>query len=133
MHGWDMAPTEPLQIVGRVFELVAGPRGSTTGLCRAHTRKPVAIGWARWLRFLAADGSVVLTGSELGALQVTASRWTNAEVADARHLEELLERDPCLVWIDATHSGVGSGACGPDVLAHHRVRPGHYWWSHRLR
>jgi beta-galactosidase len=95
----------------------------------------------RWLRFLDADGRALLVIDELAdasgpGLQVTVSRWTDEEVAAAAHLEDLptvAERDDCFVWIDAAHRGVGSGAVGPDVAPAHRVGPGRYRWSYRLR
>jgi beta-galactosidase len=87
----------------------------------------------RWLRVLAADGTPLLTVDELDDLQVTVSRWTDAEVADAGHLEDLPARDSCWIWIDAAQRGVGSGACGPDTSPGHRIGPGRYRWSYRLR
>ncbi len=87
----------------------------------------------RWLRFLDADGTVRLTIDGLDGLDVTVSRWTDEEVADAGHLEDLPVRDDCYVWIDARHRGVGSGAVGPDVAPEHRVGPGPYRWSYRIR
>ncbi len=93
----------------------------------------------RWLRFLDAHGAVVLTIDELAGsdaingLHVTVSRWTEEEVADAGHREDLPVRDDCYVWLDARHRGVGSGAVGPDVAPEHRVGPGPYRWSYRLR
>ena len=87
----------------------------------------------RWLRLLASDGTPLLTIDHLDDLQVTVGRWTDAELADAAHLEDLPMRDSCWVWIDAAQRGVGSGACGPDTTAAHRVGPGHYRWSYRLR
>jgi beta-galactosidase len=87
----------------------------------------------RWLRFLDEGGEAVLTIDHLDGLDVTVSRWTDEEVADARHLEDLPARDDCYVWLDARHRGVGSGAVGPDVAPAHRVRSGPYRWSYRLR
>ena len=95
----------------------------------------------RWLRFLDGDGSVVATIDELDGgtgdgLDVTVSRWTQQEIADAGHLEDLPsvdDRDECFVWLDARHRGVGSGAVGPDTTTQHRIGPGPYRWSYRLR
>jgi beta-galactosidase len=87
----------------------------------------------RWLRFLDVDGGAVLTIDRLDGLDVTVSRWTDEEVADAGHLEDLPVRDECYVWLDARHRGVGSGAVGPDVAPPHRVGSGAYRWSYRLR
>jgi beta-galactosidase len=64
------------------------------------------------------------------------SRWTDEEVADAAHLEDLptrADRDDCYVWIDAAHRGVGSAAVGPDVRPEFQVGPGTYRWTYRLR
>lgn len=87
----------------------------------------------RRLCFLDVDGAVVLTIDQLDGLDVTVSRWTDEEVADAAHLEDLPVRDDCYVWLDARHRGVGSAAVGPDVAPQHRVGPGPYRWTYRLR
>jgi beta-galactosidase len=90
----------------------------------------------RWLRFLRDDGSVALVIDELDDLQVSVSRWTDEQVADAAHLEDLPgrdEHDRCFVWIDVAHRGVGSAAVGPEVAPDARVGPGTYRWSYRVR
>jgi beta-galactosidase len=85
------------------------------------------------MRFLDAEGTPFLTIDGLADADVSVARVTDEELADAAHLEDLPERDDCWVWIDARHRGVGSGAVGPDVAPAHRVRPGPYRWSYRLR
>jgi beta-galactosidase len=87
----------------------------------------------RWLRFLDAEDRVVLTVDGLDDLDVTVCRWTDEELAAAGHLEDLPHREHAYLWIDARHRGVGSGAVGPDVSAPHRIGPGTYRWSYRLR
>ena len=87
----------------------------------------------RWLRFLDAEDRVVLTVDGLDDLDVTVCRWTDEELAAAGHLEDLPSREHAYLWIDARHRGVGSGAVGPDVSAPHRIGPGTYRWSYRLR
>lgn len=87
----------------------------------------------RWLRFLDRDGRVLLTIDHLDDADVTVSRHTDQQVAAASHLEDLPASDDCYVWIDARHRGVGSGAVGPDTTPEHRVAPGTYRWSYRLR
>ena len=87
----------------------------------------------RWLRFLDRDGNTVCTIDDLDDLDVTVARVTDEELADANHLEDLPVRDECYVWIDAAHRGVGSGAVGPDTAPEHRVGPGTYRWSYRIR
>lgn len=87
----------------------------------------------RWLRFLDADGEPLLTIDELDNLQVTVARVTDEALDSVDHLEELPVRDQCYVWIDVRQRGVGSGACGPDTAPAHRIGPGAYRWSYRLR
>ena len=87
----------------------------------------------RWLRFLDAAGDAVAVIDHLDGLDVTVSRWTDEEVADAGHREDLRVRDDCWVWLDARHRGVGSAAVGPEVDPVHRVGPGPYRWTYRLR
>jgi beta-galactosidase len=102
----------------------------------------------RWAAFLGVQGEVrylfdqlALCGTEAAGrsttaragLELTVSRHTDEEVADASHLEELARSQDCYLWIDARHRGVGSGACGPDTAAAHRVEPGSYTWSYRVR
>lgn len=87
----------------------------------------------REVRFLDAAGDPVLALEELDDLDVTVSRWTDEEVAAAAHQEDLPVRDHAYVWVDARHRGVGSAAVGPDVSVPHRIGPGTYRWSYRLR
>jgi beta-galactosidase len=87
----------------------------------------------RWLRFLDAAGEPLLTIDDLDDLEVTVARVTDEEIDAADHLEDLPDRDECFVWIDAGQRGVGSAACGPDTSAPHRIGPGTYRWSYRVR
>jgi beta-galactosidase len=87
----------------------------------------------RELRFLDAGDRVVLTVDGLDDLDVTVCRWTDEELAAAGHLEDLPHREHAYLWLDARHRDVGSGAVGPDVSAPHRIGPGTYRWSYRLR
>ena len=87
----------------------------------------------RWLRLLDDSGAPLIVIDRMDDLNVTISRWTDEELDAAQHLEDLPDRDDCYVWISARERGVGSGACGPDTSPEHRVRPGTYIWSYRLR
>jgi beta-galactosidase len=86
----------------------------------------------RWLRFLDAAGVPVLVVDELDDLEVTVARFTDEELAEASHLEDLEPSDDCYVWIDIGQRGVGSGAVGPDTAREHRLTSGTYRWSYRL-
>lgn len=67
----------------------------------------------------------MLVIDELEDLDVTVSRWTDEELDEATHLEDLPLRDHGFVWIDARHRGVGSAAVGPDVGPAHPDRTGY--------
>ena len=86
----------------------------------------------RSLAVLDGAGRPLAAFDRLSDLQVTVSKVTDEQLADARHLEELSESEECYVWIDAAHRGVGSGAVGPDTAPSHRVGPGRYRWSYRV-
>jgi beta-galactosidase len=86
-----------------------------------------------WVRFLDESDRPVLVIDRLDGRHVTVSRWTDEEVADAAHLEDLPARPGCYVWLDAAHRGVGSASVGPDVAPEHRVGAGPHVWSYRLR
>jgi beta-galactosidase len=86
----------------------------------------------RWVRCFNASGEAVLTIDELDDLEITVARHTDEELAGASHLEDLLRRDDCYIWIDRRHRGVGSGAVGPDTAPEHRLGAGTYCWTYRL-
>ncbi|HUR76645.1 MAG TPA: glycoside hydrolase family 2 TIM barrel-domain containing protein [Acidimicrobiales bacterium] len=87
----------------------------------------------RWLRLLDANDEPILVIDRMGGLNVVVSRYTDEQIDAVEHLEELPASDDCYVYVSVRERGVGSGACGPDVSDPHRIRPGTYTWSYRLR
>lgn len=87
----------------------------------------------QWARFLDAGGAPVLVVDHLHGCNLNVSRYTDEQLDAVAHLDELPPSDACYVWISVRERGVGSGACGPDVSEPHRIRPGTYTWSYRLR
>ncbi|MGI9600701.1 MAG: glycoside hydrolase family 2 TIM barrel-domain containing protein [Acidimicrobiales bacterium] len=57
----------------------------------------------------------------------SARRHTDEALTAAATVAELEQVDHVSVNIDAAMRGLGTGACGPDVLAPYRVRPGTHW------
>jgi len=53
----------------------------------------------------------------------SARRWTPQELAAAAHDHELPPSDRVVLHLDAAQHGLGSRACGPDVLPQHALRP----------
>ena len=111
-----------------------GPRSSTTGPCRTSIRKRA--GTASTFAGSASStppASRCSRSTSSTTCRSTVARVTDEELDAAGHLEELDVRDECYVWIDVRQRGVGSGACGPDTAPAHRIGPGTYRWSYRLR
>jgi beta-galactosidase len=57
----------------------------------------------------------------------------DADLTRATTLADLVRRDSIEVHIDAAMRGMGTGACGPDVLPPYRVGPGIYRFTWVLR
>ena len=76
----------------------------------------------RWATLTASDG----TGVRIEAhpqLELTARRWTSADLDTATHTNELRAGE--LVWLnlDTAQQGLGSASCGPGVLPRYRLLP----------
>lgn len=56
---------------------------------------------------------VVLPESALGW---SACPWSERELAEASHWEELNESSRLFLWLDVFHDGIGTRSCGPDAL-----------------
>lgn len=66
-------------------------------------------------------------------LSFTARLHHDADLTEAETLAELMQRDTAEVHIDAAMRGLGTAACGPDVLPQYLVRPGTYSFSWILK
>ncbi|MPY61303.1 glycoside hydrolase family 2 TIM barrel-domain containing protein [Streptomyces spongiae] len=64
--------------------------------------------------------------------QVALTHYTAADLAAARHHDELTARPCVTVHLDAAHRGVGTASCGPDTLPAYQAGPGTYRWSWTL-
>jgi beta-galactosidase len=51
-----------------------------------------------------------------GGFGLTVRRWTDADLAAAKHRNELTAGDSLWLTIDAGQQGIGTGSCGPGVL-----------------
>jgi beta-galactosidase len=82
----------------------------------------------RWLTLRAADGrGLRVRGAP--RLAFSALRYRPADLSGARHVHELVAREEVWLSLDRFHRGVGTGACGPEVLPAYRVSTG----AHRFR
>lgn len=63
----------------------------------------------------------------------TASRHTAHEMSAAAHPHELPRSEQVHLYLDAAQHGLGSRACGPDVLPQHQLWPGVYSFTVGLK
>lgn len=59
--------------------------------------------------------------------------YSEAELADAGHREELGTAERTVIHIDAAHRGLGTASCGPDILERYRVPTGVHSWTWSLQ
>jgi beta-galactosidase len=86
----------------------------------------------RWLQLSDAAGEGVRLDLDAPG-QVSANRYTAADLEAATHLDELTPRAETIVHLDAAHRGVGTASCGPDTIEAYLVGPGTYRWGWSLR
>ncbi len=83
----------------------------------------------RWTRLSdrgRAKACMVIHGSP--SLEFNATHYSAEDLFASRHTTDLVPGKKTLLYLDAAHRGVGSGACGPDTLEQYRVPAG----RHRL-
>ncbi|MFF0162155.1 glycoside hydrolase family 2 TIM barrel-domain containing protein [Streptomyces sp. NPDC005263] len=86
----------------------------------------------RWFS-LTADDDDGLTVHLDTPRQVQLTHFTAADLAAARHHDELTPRPCVTVHLDAAHRGLGTASCGPDTLPAYLAGPGTYRWAWTLR
>ncbi|WP_082101727.1 glycoside hydrolase family 2 TIM barrel-domain containing protein [Demequina rhizosphaerae] len=62
----------------------------------------------------------------------SATRYRAEDLFAAPHSSDLREADRLIVHLDAAHRGVGTGACGPDVLEQYRIGTGRFVLEYAL-
>jgi beta-galactosidase len=75
-----------------------------------------------WLTLTAPDGTGLLIVSK-PAMAASALHYTVDDLGRAAHPYELKRRDEIVLSMDARHSGLGNGSCGPGVLPQYEVQP----------
>jgi beta-galactosidase len=70
-------------------------------------------GDVRWATITDAAGSGLRIDGLFG---LTVRRWTDADLAAAKHRNELVPGDCLWLTIDAGQQGIGTGSCGPGAL-----------------
>jgi hypothetical protein len=59
-------------------------------------------------------------------LHFTVSPYTDAQILEARHANELTSTSSIYVRLDAAQRGLGTGSCGPQTLTKYQVNGGSY-------
>ena len=76
----------------------------------------------RWAALTSSDGTGIRIDGQ-PHVELTARRWTSADLDAAKHTNELRAGE--LVWLnlDIAQQGLGSASCGPGVLPQYRLLP----------
>ena len=94
---------------------------STTDREYAHPLRPQESGshWgARVIRL--SNGALDFSAKGEG-FSFSALPYTQEQLTDTLHDDELEEKDACVVCLDAAQAGIGSNSCGPELLPPYRV------------
>jgi beta-galactosidase len=75
-----------------------------------------------WLSLTGPDGTGLLVVAE-PAMAASALHYTIDDLGRASHAYELRRRDDIVLSLDARHSGLGNGSCGPGVLSQYEIPP----------
>ncbi|WP_166853019.1 glycoside hydrolase family 2 TIM barrel-domain containing protein [Isoptericola sp. BMS4] len=62
----------------------------------------------------------------------SATRYSPQALFAAANDSDLAADDRIVLCLDAAHRGLGTGACGPDVLERYRISPGRYDLTYRI-
>ncbi len=76
----------------------------------------------RWLSLTNTAGTGLLVVAEQ-PIAASALHYTTGDLDQAEHTYELKRRDDVVLSLDARHSGLGNGSCGPGVLPCYEVTP----------
>jgi beta-galactosidase len=77
----------------------------------------------RWARLTGRTGGGLLVRGA-PTFELTARRWTAAQLEAARHTVDLHAGELIELTLDLTQSGLGTASCGPGVLPGYELRPG---------
>jgi beta-galactosidase len=141
---WDV----PLPRLGLRFELPAAISGVTwfglgPGEAYADSTQAVRVGrWSRTVEELQTPyvypqengnrravrwaelrtmGGAGLRISSPGTFELSARRWTSADLEAARHTSDLVARDAVFLNVDVAQNGLGTASCGPGVLPRYEL------------
>lgn len=65
--------------------------------------------------------------------QLTARRWTTADLETARHRSDLTPRDHIYLNLDLAQTGLGSASCGPAATSDHVLEIAPYSFTLHFR
>ena len=82
----------------------------------------------RWVSLSKLGGMGMMIYSDK-PMSFTAKHYTDKNLDEATHTNELKHIDETVLSVDYLVSGVGTGSCGPDVLEKYRVKPEDYSFS----
>lgn len=87
---------------------------------------------ARWLELSSAAKGPVLHVEGGAPFEFNATHHSAEELYLGRHTIDLKPREETLLYIDATHRGIGTGSCGPDTRPEYHVAAGPHRFDYTL-
>lgn len=84
-----------------------------------------------WLTLTDASGMGLMVTAEPN-MAASALHYTANDLDQATHTYEIKRRDDIVLSLDARHSGLGNGSCGPGVLPQYEITPEIYSLHLRL-
>ncbi len=94
----------------------------------AHPLRPQESGshyGARSLTLHGAQGALRIEGAGFG---FSALNYSQEQLADVAHDDELSCEDRCVLCLDMAQRGIGSNSCGPKLLECYEI-PEHIHWQ----
>tara|TARA_Y100001936_G_C16065377_1_gene666877 strand:+ start:60 stop:554 length:495 start_codon:yes stop_codon:yes gene_type:complete len=82
----------------------------------------------RWFT-LQEDSGVQMRVASKNLFSFSARFHHDLDIASAKTIADLKRRDTVEVHVDTALRGLGTGACGPDVLEKYQVGSGEYIWD----
>ena len=77
----------------------------------------------QWLCLTNSQGQGLMVCATQSKMAMSALHYTVGDLDHAQHTHELQPRDTVILSLDARHSGLGNGSCGPGVLPQYEIPP----------
>lgn len=84
------------------------------------------------VRLMSLRGAETLLIEAQSQMGFTLRKWSDHDLTEAKHTNELMPRDRVFLNLDWAQHGLGSGSCGPETWPEHRLQPQLFHLSFRI-